>query len=216
ERKRVARELHDQVGQSLTALLMELAAIKTLVPVELEHVRDLLTRCHQLAAEMLEELRRLMMNLRPALLDDLGLIAAIKSYAEHQLPPAGVEPTVEVHGPRRRLPSPIDIAVYRIVQEGITNIVKHAGAKRATIRIVYNTDRVALTIEDDGKGFDTSKPHHSHGALGLLGMQERVTLLGGSFRVESRPGNGTRVLVEVPVPRKEESSDGQNSHSAGG
>lgn len=199
ERTRVARELHDEVGQSLTALIMALGSAEERIPPEADHEKRHLAEIQTLAARILEETRRLMMDLRPALLDDLGLIPAIRSYAETHLTRAGVEPHIEVSGVKKRLSPLVEIALFRVFQEAIMNIVKHAEAGRATIRLRFNESAIAATMEDDGKGFDPTKPRLGKRALGLLGMEERVALLGGALRIDSQPGRGTRIAVEIPT-----------------
>jgi signal transduction histidine kinase len=200
ERTRVARELHDEVGQSLTALIMALGSAEERIPPGADHVKSHLAEIGTLTAGILEETRRVMMDLRPALLDDLGLIPAIRSYAETHLTRAGVEPHVEVSGVKRRLPSLVEIALFRVLQEAIMNIVKHAEARRATIRLRFTASSIAAITEDDGKGFDPMEPRRGQRALGLLGMEERVSLLGGTLRIDSQPGKGTRISVQIPTP----------------
>ncbi len=200
ERRRVARELHDEVGQSLTALIMGLGSAEEMIPAGADHVKGHLEQIRTVTARTLQEIRRLMVDLRPALLDDLGLIPAIRSYAEAHLTRAGVEPHIEVAGVSRRLPSLVETAFFRIVQEAITNIVKHAEAGRATIRVRFNGSSIVATIEDDGRGFDPTGPRLGERALGMLGMEERVTLLGGVLRIDSQRGRGTRITLEIPTP----------------
>ncbi|MBI4494885.1 MAG: HAMP domain-containing protein [Chloroflexi bacterium] len=217
ERKRVARELHDEVGQSLTAVIMGLGTAEEGLPAELLPMRTQLARLQDLAAKTLEGIRRLMVDLRPTLLDDLGLIPAIQWYAETHLAPAGVAPTVEVVGPRRRLPPLVETALFRVAQEGITNIVKHAAASRATVRLEFRPASIAAAIEDDGTGFTRQEPRDGRG-LGLMGMQERVTLLGGTLRLSSDQGRGTRIAIEIPLPDQGEEALASshlrtNSHS---
>jgi len=200
ERKRVARELHDQVGQSLTALIMRLGSTEEMIPPETDQVKSQLSEICTLATEILEEIRRLMMDLRPALLDDLGLIPAVRSYAETQLGRSQVRAQVEVAGVKRKLPPFVDTALFRVVQEAVTNIVKHAEAQKATIQLRFNASSILATIEDDGKGFNRAEVGRNGTTLGLLGMEERVNLLGGTWQIESQQGRGTRVAVEIPIP----------------
>ncbi|MBI2940386.1 MAG: HAMP domain-containing protein [Chloroflexi bacterium] len=202
ERKRVARELHDEVGQSLTALIMGLGSTEEALPPELRSVRDQLAQIRGLTADTLEEIRRLMVDLRPTLLDDLGLIPAIGWYAETHLTRAGIEPVVEVVGPRRRLPSLMETALFRVVQEAITNVIKHSEAHRATVRLEFEEYSISATIADDGRGFSRHELDGERG-FGLLGMEERVTLLGGTLRIDSQPGRGTRLAIRIPLSDEE-------------
>jgi two-component system sensor histidine kinase UhpB len=145
--------------------------------------------------------------LRPSLLDDLGLSAALRSYAHNSLDAAGVEVHVEAAGQEKRLPPEVEIALFRIVQEAIANIARHARAESAYISLEFKEKSIAVQVEDDGIGFD-----HSHGftagaggkGVGLLGMKERTELLGGILVIDTRPGGGTRVSVEVPVNFEED------------
>lgn len=198
ERKRVARELHDEVGQSLTAVIMGLGSVEEALPASLQPVRDQLEQCRSLTATTLEGIRRLMVDLRPTLLDDLGLISAIRWYADAHLTRAGVQASVEVVGSRRRLPPVVETALFRVTQEAITNIVRHAEASQARIRLDFGETAIGATIEDNGRGFDPREPRVRTG-LGLLGMAERVTLLGGTLRVDSEPSGGTRIGITIPL-----------------
>jgi signal transduction histidine kinase len=196
ERRRVSRELHDEVGQSLTALIMNLASAEAAVPPELDGIRRQLGELRALLAATLEEIRRLMVDLRPTLLDDLGLIPAIQWFVETYLGRAKIEHRLEVTGHRRRLPPHVETALFRIVQEAITNIVRHSGARRAEVRLDFRDGLVAAEIMDDGKGFALRDARHG---LGLLGMEERATFLGGSWRIDAEPGAGTRISLEIPL-----------------
>ncbi len=200
ERKRVARELHDRVGQNLTALIMAVGSAEEILPPEAAHVRKHLAEIRTMMAAVVEETRRLMLDLRPALLDDLGLIPAIRSYAEAHLSPVGVQLQVEVGGTKRKLPSSVDIALFRVVQEAVTNIVKHAEASKASIRLHFNKSSVSATIVDDGHGFDRKESALEARTFGLLGMEERTALLGGTLCIDSQPNGGTRVDLQIPTP----------------
>jgi two-component system sensor histidine kinase UhpB len=154
-----------------------------------------------LTSEAIEEVRRLIQDLRPSLLDDLGLAAAIGWYVENYLAPAGVKAELEMQGFERRLPPTVEIALFRVVQEAITNIIKHAQAKTAYIRLQLTPSAIVGSIEDDGVGFNTDTLHRQRGkgiAVGLLGMEERISLLEGKLNIESQPGGGTRVHFKIP------------------
>jgi signal transduction histidine kinase len=196
ERRRLSRELHDEVGQSLTALIMNLGSAEAAVPPQFDSIRRHLGEIRGLLATTLEEIRRLMVDLRPTLLDDLGLIPAIRWFAETHLERARIKHSLEVVGHRRRLPPHVETALFRVVQEAITNIVRHSGARRAEIRVDFRDAWVGAEISDDGKGFD---PSAAQGRLGLLGMEERVTFLGGRWAIQTEIGAGTRISVEIPV-----------------
>ena len=202
ERTRVARELHDGPGQSLTALLMRLGNLEELLPPGAMQAKQHVAEIETLASSIVEEIRRLMKDLRPALLDELGLIPAIRSYAETQLMRAQVEVRIEVEGVRRTLSPAVEIALFRIVQEALTNVAKHAAAARVTVRLCFHEASVAVTIQDDGRGFDPVRSRRDWQALGLLGVEERVTLLGGTLRIDSQLGHGTQLVLEIPTPSR--------------
>jgi signal transduction histidine kinase len=196
ERRRLSRELHDEVGQSLTALIMNLGSAEASVPPQFDAIRRHLGEIRGLLATTLEEIRRLMVDLRPTVLDDLGLIPAIRWFAETHFKRAQIEHLLEVAGNRRRLPPHVETALFRVVQEAITNIVRHSGARRAEVRLEFRDGLVAAEISDDGKGFD---PKAAQGGLGLLGMEERVTFLGGRWTIKTDLGAGTRISLEIPI-----------------
>jgi signal transduction histidine kinase len=202
ERKRVARELHDEFAQTLTALAMELEAAARRIPPELPAARDAVMRTHQRAIQSIEEVRRLILDLRPVVLDDHGLVPALRWYAERCLAPLGIAARVAAPGWRRRLDPRTEVVIFRIVQEALNNIARHSGATEAEVRLELGDDRLDVTVTDNGRGF---APHARTGApagargLGLLGMRERASLLGGEFAVESALGRGTRVRVRVPL-----------------
>jgi signal transduction histidine kinase len=201
ERKRIARELHDETSQMLSALVMKLETTLAMLPAEHE-ARARLAETKSTAVRTLEELHRLILALRPSVLDDLGLLSAIRWVAERQLEPLGMAVRCEFSGLDRRLPPQLETALFRVVQEAVTNIARHSEADGVLIQCGLKGDRLTIEIEDDGKGF---APESVDGAvdgqrgLGLLGMKERVELFGGTVQVDSSPGNGTRLLVSVSV-----------------
>lgn len=200
ERARIARELHDGPGQSLTALLMQLGNLDELLPEDAIAAKQHVGEVETLTSGIVEEIRRLMKDLRPVLLDELGLIPAIRSYAETHLAPSDVEVCVQVDGVRRPLPPAVEIALFRVVQEALTNVAKHAAATRVMVRLCFGDDAVAVTIRDDGRGFDPVQSRRNWNAFGLLGLEERIALLGGSLRIESQPGRGTELALQIPTP----------------
>ncbi len=202
ERKRIARELHDEAGQSLTALKLSLAQLDDSLPVDNERARDMLQQSKGLAEGLLAEIRRLISDLRPTILDELGLIPALRRYAKQYSEMVPLEIQVKVGGSGKRLMPQLETALYRITQEALNNASKHARASAATVYLNFNGSKVTLMVEDNGLGFELqevlkSKDHNR--GLGLLGMQERAVLCGGVFHIDSQPGKGTRVTVEVPI-----------------
>lgn len=208
ERHRIARELHDEIGQALTALVMQLGGVVASLPPEAAALRDRLAGIREKTSQTVGEVRRLMLNLRPAVLDDLGLVPAIRWYADAYLHPAGIEAQVSVAGldENGRLPEHLELAAFRLTQEALTNVVRHARATRVTIALGRVNGSLALSIRDNGVGFDIERRTRpgQRGGWGLVGMRERAALLGGSVGVASQPGDGTHVSVTIPL----ENADG--------
>lgn len=216
ERKRIARELHDELAQTLTALSMSMEAAHEVIPPEMSQVKAQFQRTKALADRTLEQTRKLILDLRPTMLDDLGLVPAIRWFAESRLEPLGVKVDLRVSGPKRRLKPEVETALFRIVQEAINNIAKHAAASQATIQLGFEDGHVIGVVEDDGQGFDLDEGLHSEDQsrrLGVLGMRERAALFGGTLNLYSRPGIGTRVIVDFPVEGEEVSSEQDSSIS---
>ncbi len=217
ERKRLARELHDETSQTLSALAMRLETAAAAFPGELSRQR--LLEAKDLTVRTLDELHRLIYDLRPSVLDDLGLLSAIRWYAERHLEPLGVTVHWEFSGQERRLQPEIETALFRVVQEAITNVAKYAHAESVLIQCVLKDDSISIEIEDDGDGFDPAavptpgRPSDGAGdgpgcavdarrGLGLMGMHERVELLGGTIVIDAAPGKGVRIAVTVPLKRE--------------
>lgn len=202
ERERIARELHDGLGQALTAIKLDLTAARRSLAVDLGQTSDYLEKARLLTEESLDELRRMVFDLRPPALDHLGLVAALESYCRAFEQRFKVAVTVSGDGFASRLPFEVETALYRICQEALANIAEHAAATRCTLTIEQTRDEVTLTVQDDGRGFDPATIAGPNGAvrgIGILSMERRVEELGGQFRIESRPGEGTAVLVAVPL-----------------
>jgi signal transduction histidine kinase len=192
ERKKIARELHDETSQELTALVMGLEAAQKARP---EELKDRIDQLKSLAVRTLEGVHRVMLDLRPSILDDLGLLSAIRWYAENRLEPLGMDVSLELIGSERRLPAEVETAVFRVAQEAVNNVSQHAEAARLNILVTFTDKAIAVQVEDDGTGFE---PATTRG-MGMMGMRERITLLGGNFEVDSAPGRGTRIAWEVPL-----------------
>ncbi len=203
ERQRIARELHDETGQKLTALAMGLAAIEaSLGSDDPAGAKQLVHNLRELSNQAISELRNVMSDLRPALLDDLGLVPALRSYVQQyaaRYPEMHV--TLSADRPSQRLLPEYETVLFRVAQEALTNVARHARATEVSVRLTHLPDLARLEVSDDGIGFDPLAPGRliSGSGLGLIGMQERVTLVGGTCRIESSPGEGTRVVVELPV-----------------
>jgi signal transduction histidine kinase len=203
ERARLARELHDIIGQSLTAIIMTTTAVENSLPATFVSGKDKLSNVRNIAVQALQDLRHLIFDLRPEVLDDLGLAMALRSQVKKHLEPAGVQVQLRATGLKDQLPAEVETAVFRVVQEAITNIARHAHASQATISLTKKDSRLIVRVEDNGVGFDPDQAMNGRRqAWGLHGMEERITLLDGKFYIGSKPGNGTLVLAEVPLDQK--------------
>jgi two-component system sensor histidine kinase UhpB len=197
ERARIARELHDETSQVLTAFSLDLATLKTVV-CDRSEVKTLVDRLQDLSKQMSQGLYRLVHDLRPAQLDDLGLISALE-YLKDDSFSSGLEVLINVQGKGRRLDSAIETVLFRVAQEALHNVVRHAQIREAQITLVYQPQEITLKIEDSGSGFNTVQPFTPPHGWGLAGMRERVESVGGQLLIESEPGMGTVVEVAVPV-----------------
>jgi len=208
ERRRIARELHDDTCQALAALSV---GVETAIPgLPAGDARDRLLALKKVVVAALAELHRVILDLRPSVLDDLGLRSAIQWYAEHRLAGTGIAVRCEFSGFERRFAPEVEIAVFRVVQEAISNIERHAHADAVLIQGVEREGLITIEIEDDGCGFDAGALKPTPGSLtglGLLGMRERVELLGGSLLIDSAPGQGVHIAVTVPVGTEERPAD---------
>jgi signal transduction histidine kinase len=210
ERQRIARDLHDETGQALTAIGMGLRGLSTALTNHRspDQAVKTLRQLESLAADSLHELQRLISDLRPSHLDDLGLPAALRWYAGAVQERTGLKIKVETEGDELLISSALKIAIFRIVQEALNNITKHAQAKEVYIKLEYQTQHVVVSVRDDGVGFDldtvrmtrTRRP-----SLGLAGMQERAALMKGEVSIQSSPGQGT--IVEARLPLQSEESE---------
>lgn len=205
ERKRISRELHDETGQSLTSLIIGLKLLSQ--QNELEQAREMAEDLRKVAYLTLEDVHRLAVELRPTVLDDMGLVAALERYVtEYRHQQDSVVVDLEVHNQgMERLPSEVETNLYRIVQEALTNIAKYAKARNVSIVLEIRPKSVNLIIEDDGVGFDveqvSSESNQGRQNLGLAGMYERSALLGGTLEIESEPGRGTSLYVRLPLEK---------------
>ena len=198
ERGRIARDLHDQIGQSLTALLLGLDRQQERLDPAAAGVHDELQRLRALTAVTLADVRRIALDLRPSVLDELGLAAALRRFARELHERYGIAVTVFVEVPER-LSRQVETVLYRVAQEALTNVVRHARATEASIVVTVSRGFVQLVVEDDGVGFDPAALAPAE-RIGLIGMRERLELLGGSLRLESAPGSGCSVHGRLPLP----------------
>ncbi|CAG1006256.1 partial Sensor histidine kinase LiaS, partial [Anaerolineae bacterium] len=200
ERNRLAREIHDTLAQGLTAITLQLETADALLETnaDTERVRKAIQQAMTLTRANLEEARRSVLDLRAAPLEGKTLAQAVADLLENWSKTAEVQTHLEIEGGRRSLPVRIEAGLYRVVQESLTNIRRHAHANTVTIRISMTPENVYLMIEDDGYGFDPSNIPQE-GRYGLIGLNERVKLLGGTLNLQSNPNSGTRVEVQIPL-----------------
>jgi len=201
ERKRIARELHDETIQSIAALVVGIKTVDTMLKTDEQGTAEMLEDLKVSANTAIKELHQIIYDLRPSLLDDLGLIPALQWYVGIKLEAQGIDATVTISGSPIRLSPEIEIAVFRIIQEAITNIVKYSKATNSSLSIDFKQSSLTVRIVDDGVGFDASEVlmNSDRRGLGLLGMRERAELIGGAFTVQSSPGMGTTITVEIPI-----------------
>jgi signal transduction histidine kinase len=192
ERRRLARELHDETGQALTSVLLGLKAVETSddVPVALAALRELVVNT-------LQDVRRLAVELRPKALDDFGLLPAVERLVETFRAATGIEVQFESRLGEERLPAEVETTLYRVIQEALTNVAKHAAAQSVSVLLVRRDASATAVIEDDGQGFTSAD--EAEGGIGLAGMRERLALLGGRLIIESDAATGTTVAAEVPI-----------------
>jgi len=199
ERSRIARELHDETGQALSAVLVGLRGVEEAK--SLEEVRAMVARLRDITSQTIRDVGRIARGLRPSTLDDLGLLAALQRYGDELHAARGID--VRITGEQTaRLPSDTETTLYRIIQEALTNVARHADAHVVTVSIERRNGAVRATIHDDGRGFDVPTALGTFGGertLGLVGIQERASLLGGTVAIESQPGGGARIVVELPI-----------------
>ncbi len=198
ERRRIARELHDETGQSLTALLVGLRMIEQ--QTGKPEVVAIAHRLRKIASETVDNVGRLARGLHPSVLDDLGLLAAARRYVSDYTKAHGLTVDLRSEGVgTQQLPSLVQTTVYRILQEGLTNVARHAQARTVDVELKLDRGLLSLLIQDDGVGFEPRSTRGEASGLGLHGMGERAALLGGSLDIDSTPGRGTTVRANVPV-----------------
>jgi len=214
ERQRIARELHDETGQALTAIGLGLRGLTgSLRTLNMDRTKQNLHQLELLTTHSLDELQRLIADLRPSHLDDLGLPSALRWYANTLQERVKLDVRVEILGEERPVASPVKIALFRIAQEALTNVIKHAQAKTAQVVLTYAEKSVHVRVTDDGRGFDMDTAGSAKRiSWGLKGMEERSSLLGGRFEVHSRAGEGTTVEISIPYLQEEAN---ENSPAAG-
>ncbi len=205
ERQRIARELHDSTGQSLTAVALGLRGMETMLLADPSAASEQMHELQSFCSGALRELRRIIADLRPSQLDDLGLVAAVDWYVREFEERSGISASLVIKGDSFRLPSEFETVLFRIAQEALTNVAKHAQADEASVVLSFAPTRIRMTISDNGRGFDPAEMirRDQPASWGLMGIQERALLLGGQYEIDSAPGGGTRIRVDAPVDVKE-------------
>jgi PAS domain S-box-containing protein len=201
ERKRIARDLHDDVSPDILILIQKLDNITSTPRMKISTIKEKVADLRAQAVDALESLRRTAQGLRPRIIDDLGLAAALEWIAEELEKDLGIVTRVEITGIDRKLPPETQILLFRIAQEALNNVRKHTQATRVNIKVEGKPEGVTMTVTDNGEGFHVPERVEdmvSAGRLGLMGMYERARLLDGSLRINSTPGQGTEVLVSLP------------------
>jgi len=215
ERRRIARELHDETSQDIVSLNANLEAAAGMLPESTDRVREVLRKAQSLGVSILDEIHKLIYELRPSLLDDLGLVVAVRWLADNNLAPAGIRVRFKVTGKTVRLPSSLEIVLFRVIQETVSNIARHAHAKNAAISLLFRKKVVKIKISDDGEGFDLAEAVSSRQrprGLGLLGMRERVEQANGSLEIRSHPGGGgTEIDIEIPLSEEAQVEQAKNT-----
>ena len=202
ERKRIARELHDETSQALTALIINLEEMQVTMPKEFTIQRNWLQTIKASTLRILDEIHTMALNLRPLILDDLGLNQALDWYIKQQLKKSGLSIGFKSTGLTQRLSPHVEIVLFRIIQEALANIVHHSKADHADVKLNRTKSKITLLISDNGQGFDVDDvlgPDRKRQSLGLFGISERVSLCGGTFSINTKPGNGTHLFVEIPA-----------------
>jgi signal transduction histidine kinase len=202
ERKRVARELHDELGQSLSALALQTQVAKGLIPPEDKAARDQLEETRKLISATTDQMYALILALRPSVLDDLGLVAAVRAHAERLFEKSEIEYSIKSNRLEQRLPPEVETTLYRIYQEALNNALRHSGANHVRITFSKRGQMFKGAVFDNGHGFNPESIQMdgtSSDGLGLLGMQERAAQCGGRIEVSSKPGEGTEIKIHIPL-----------------
>jgi signal transduction histidine kinase len=200
ERRRISRELHDDINQRLALLAIEMGRLETNFPVLLGAARQAFQSLAQQLAAISDDVRQIAYQFHPSILDDLGLSAALEQLANAFSANTGIKTIVVQEDFGESLPHDIASCLYRIVQESLTNVRKHANASRVELELTCDGQDITLCIRDSGVGFDLERVRNDHRGLGLVNMRERVQSVHGCLEIQAEPGQGTRILVQIPLP----------------
>lgn len=199
ERRRVAREIHDGPAQAMANVVFRAEVCERLLESDLARAREELKDLQEQIRYVLKETRKIIFGLRPMTLDDLGLVPTLRRVLDTMRERSGIYPEIKVTGEEKRLSTHLEVGLFRTVQEALTNIEKHARAATVLVRLDYRPTMVTALVEDDGQGFDPAADRSGTESFGIMGMQERISLLGGEFSIRSHKGRGTKVLIKVPL-----------------
>lgn len=204
ERKRIARDIHDGPAQNLANVVLRLDILKKMFQKNPEQAMAELDILKNIVKDSLQDVRRFIFNLRPMSIDDLGLIPTLRRYIQDFLLRSGIEVDFVILGDEKRLPSALEISLFRIGQEALSNILKHAQAKNVRVAVDIEDKFVMMNVKDNGKGFNMNEKENDarknkYESLGLVSMKERTELLGGNFTIKSAPGEGTSIIVKIPI-----------------
>jgi Signal transduction histidine kinase len=199
ERRRVAREIHDGPAQAMANVVFRVEVCERLLESDITRARDELKDLQEQIRFMLKETRKIIFGLRPMTLDDLGLVPTLRRVLDTMRERSGIFPEITITGDERRLSPYIEVGLFRIVQEALNNVEKHAKASSVRVRLDYSPHLVTALVEDDGQGFDPDADRSGTESFGLMGMQERSALLDGELIIKSRKGKGTKLAIKVPL-----------------
>lgn len=198
ERRRVAREIHDGPAQTLANIVLRLEIAEKLLDFDPNKVKTELQDLKKLVRSNLQDIRRIIFNLRPMALDDLGIVPAISKYLENFQNNYGIHCDLRIEGREKRFLSAMEVALFRSIQEGMTNAAKHANTTKVEIKLLFDDDWTTARIQDYGKGFDVDSAMASEDHFGLVGMRERVEMFSGCYSVQSTIGKGTTIILSIP------------------
>lgn len=202
ERRRIARDLHDETSQVVASLSAHLEAAANVLPETSVKAKTLLKKARELSTSILDELHKVIYELHPFLLDDVGLVATVESLIDNDLKTSGLNVGLKTKGKTRRLSPEKELTLFRVIQEALGNIVRHAKAKNVTVSFTFQRDTLKVQIIDDGIGFDVERAtdvKERPRGLGILGMRERTGLINGTMSIHARPGKGTEITIDVPL-----------------
>jgi two-component system sensor histidine kinase DegS len=212
ERQRVARDIHDGPAQSMANVVLKAELCERLLTLDVERAKNELRNLKEIVRESIRDVRKIIYDLRPMSLDDLGLIPTVERYAQKFKEDTGIDVEVMTYGYQRSIQSVIQIAMFRIIQEALNNIRKHSKAKNVKIKIEFSMTNLNVVIEDDGIGFNVSnnlkEDSKTNSGFGIIGMKERAELLEGKLGIKSEMGQGTKIIVTIPINKKEDNYEG--------